>query len=126
MSTTAWVGASCLILVAPFETTEPWLRLPGQDVSSIEAILLVVVTAWLAALLSWRTPPRWRTPLTLPWIAVIAAALLAAVVSANWTNGVRMVGRFGCGLAVYLITVTAVTTPYRAMGSVTGGQVVAP
>ena len=48
-STVAWRGVCFLVLVAPFEASEPLLRLPGQSLSTVEAALLAVFAAWMAS-----------------------------------------------------------------------------
>src|ERR1700730_7809862 len=80
-STIAWRGVSLLVLVAPFEASEPLLRLPGQSLSTVEAALLAVFAAWMASCLWSRVAPVWRTPLTWPW-GMFAAAMLVAGVAA--------------------------------------------
>ena len=61
--------------------------------------------------------PVWRTSLTLPWVVLLAMMLLAAVTApSHRANAVHMVGRFGVGLGVFLLTVNGVTTPTRLRG----------
>src|SRR6266705_5240717 len=47
---TAFAGVALLTLAAPFELTEPLLRLPRQSVSSLEMALLLAFAGWGAAL----------------------------------------------------------------------------
>jgi O-antigen ligase/polysaccharide polymerase Wzy-like membrane protein len=123
-STVAWRGISFLVLVAPFEASEPLLRLPGQSLSTVEAALLAVFTAWMAACVWSRVAPVWRTPLTRPWMMFAAAMLVAAIAAPdNRINALHMVGRFGLAFGVYLVTINGVTTPARLRGVLVAASV---
>jgi hypothetical protein len=114
VATVACVGLCALVLVAPFEARRPLFTLPGQSVSSVEAALLAALGFWAIALISTRTVPVWRTPLTLPWLAVAAAMLAAALAAPAYrSNALNMVGRLGLAFAVYLLTVNAATSGMR-------------
>jgi hypothetical protein len=117
VSRTAWAGVCALVLVAPFEGQTPLVELPGQLLTSVETALVCVFSAWLAALAWTRRMPVWRTPLTLPWVVLLAVMLVAAVAApVHRTNAMHMVGRFGVGLGVFLLTVNGVTTRARLRG----------
>ena len=77
------VGAAValLTLVAPFELTEPLLRMPRQSVTSLEAAVLIAFAGWAVAIVTSRRLPEWRTPLTLPWIALLLAMFVASIAS---------------------------------------------
>src|SRR5262245_51154810 len=109
----AWVGTCVLVLAAPFETKEPLLRLPLQDLSSLELVLLAVVGGWLASVAWSRARPLWRTPLTAPWIALLVVMLVAAAASVHQVNALHMVGRLALACAVYLVAVNGLVTPSR-------------
>jgi hypothetical protein len=116
-STVAWWGTCLLVFVAPFEASEPLLRLPGQSLSTVEAALLGVFAAWTASCAWSRAAPVWRTPLTWPWGTFVAAMLVAALAAPDHRiNALHMVGRFGLAFGVYLVTVNGVTTPARVRG----------
>jgi hypothetical protein len=126
----AWAGTGLLLLMAPFEAQQPLLRLPGQSLSSVEVVLLAVFAVWLAASALDRRFPKWRTPLTAPWIAFGLAALVAAAAAANRANALHMVGRFGLAFGVFLLAANAVTTAARlrsliAAAAIAGGLVAA-
>src|SRR5688572_1150387 len=117
VSRTAWIGVCVLVLVAPFEALTPLVDLRGQSVTSVETAILCVLSAWLAALVWARVMPVWRTSLTLPWLVLLTVMLVAAVAApAHRANAANMVGRFGVGLGVFLLTVNGVTTPARMRG----------
>src|SRR5204862_2523486 len=68
-----FAGVALLTLAAPFELTEPLVRLPHQSISSLETAVLLAFGAWAAAIAAARRLPDWRTPLTLPWTALLLA-----------------------------------------------------
>ena len=114
VATVACVGVCALVLVAPFEALTPLVALPGQSLTSVEAALVAVLGAWAAALLVARAVPDWRAPLTLPWLAVLASMLLAALAAPGFqANAIHMVGRIALGLAVYLLVINGVLTVSR-------------
>jgi len=113
-------GVCLLVAVAPFEGLEPWLRLPGQNLSSVETVMLGVLVVWMTTLAAGRVAPVWRTPLTAPWLALIVASLVAAAAApADRANAVHMVGRYGLALMVFVLAVNAArdVTGYRAIGA---------
>jgi hypothetical protein len=114
VATVACVGVCALVLVAPFEALDPLVRLPGQSLSTVEAALVAALAAWAAALIAARAFPTWRTPLTLPWLAVLAAMLAAALAAPRFqANSIHVVGRLALAFAVYLLVVNAVQTISR-------------
>ncbi len=54
---TALIGVAGLLLAAPFEALQPLLRLPGQTVSSVEAVFLCVCMAVGLSVMLSRTRP---------------------------------------------------------------------
>jgi hypothetical protein len=114
VATVACVGVCALVLVAPFEALAPLVTLPGQSLSTVEAALVVVLGAWAASLLAARTFPAWRAPLTLPWLAVLGAMSIAALVAPeNRANAFHMVGRGVAAFLVFWMTLNAVTSKRR-------------
>jgi hypothetical protein len=114
MGSTLFAGVVLLTLAAPFELTEPLVRLPLQSISSLETAVLVAFAAWAVALVRARALPTWRTPLTAPWIALVAAMFAASLASpVSRLNALHMTGRLGAAFGVYLLTVNGVTTPAR-------------
>ena len=114
MDVALFAGVALLTLAAPFELTEPLVRLPNQSISSLEAAVLVAFAAWAAAILASRRLPDWRTPLTLPWIALLLAMFAASILSpVSRVNALHMTGRVTAAFGVYLLTVNGVTTRAR-------------
>jgi hypothetical protein len=109
--TTLFAGVALLTLVAPFELTEPLLRLPRQSVSNLEAAVLCAFACGAAALVWSRRLPDWRTPLTQPWVALLLAMLVASAVSpVSRVNALHMTGRLGAAFGVYLLAVNGIAT----------------
>jgi O-antigen ligase/polysaccharide polymerase Wzy-like membrane protein len=111
---TLFAGVALLTLAAPFELTQPLVRLPLQSISSLETAILLAFAVWGVTIVAARRLPEWRTPLTAPWMLLIAAMLLASLTSpVSRVNGLHMTGRLGAAFGIYLLTVNAVTTGAR-------------
>ena len=110
----AFGGVAALALLAPFERTRPLLRLPGQSLSNLEAALLAVFVVWGLSIVRSRHMPAWRTPMTVPWLVLLAAMAIASMVApAARVNALHMTGRMAAAFAVFLLTVNGVTTRRR-------------
>jgi O-antigen ligase/polysaccharide polymerase Wzy-like membrane protein len=113
-SLTLFAGVALLTLAAPFELTEPLVRLPRQSISSLETAVLLAFGAWAIAIVRARRLPDWRTPLTAPWTALVVAMLVASLASpVSRVNALHMTGRLAAAFGVYLLTVNGVTTRGR-------------
>ena len=107
-------GVALLTFAAPFELTEPLVRLPRQSITSLEAAILVAFAAWGTVVVASRRLPQWQTPLTLPWLALIAAMIVASVASpVSRVNALHMTGRLTAALGIYLLAVNGLTTRSR-------------
>src|SRR5262245_55559292 len=121
----AWTGVCVLVLVAPFEGLQPLVRLPGQSLTIVELALLAVLGTWLAAAVLLRQRPPLRTPLTLPWVAVlVTSAVAAAVAPVDRANAFHMVARFGLAFGVFLVTVSGVSSQDRLRRVVVAAAIV--
>jgi O-antigen ligase/polysaccharide polymerase Wzy-like membrane protein len=111
---TLFGGVALLTLAAPFELTEPFIRLPLQSITSLEAALLLAFAGWGAFVLASRRLPRWQTPLTLPWVALLIAMVVSSAASpVSRANALHMTGRLAAALGVYLLAVNGLTTRSR-------------
>ena len=111
---TLFGGVALLTILAPFELTEPLVRLPRQSVSTLEAALLLAFAGWGASIVMSRRLPQWQTPLTWPWVALLVAMVLASAASpVSRTNALHMTGRLTAALGVYLLAVNGLTTRSR-------------
>jgi hypothetical protein len=114
-STVAHVAVCVLIAAAPFELTRPFVQLPHQSISDSEAIMVAAVLAFGAAL-AWSRQwwPIWRTPVTAPWLLLIAImSISAAVAPINKFNAFHMAGRFAAAFVICLLAINATTTAAR-------------
>jgi hypothetical protein len=113
-SAVAWWGVCLLIVVAPFEALHPLVRLPGQSLSSVEAVMLAVFAASAGTFVQRRALADWRSELTVPFLVFIAAALVAAIAApASRANALHMVGRLGLAFGVFAVTATSITSRAR-------------
>ena len=109
-----FAGVALLTLVAPFELTEPLLRLPWQSVSNLEAAVLCAFACGAVAWIASGGQLEWRTPLTLPWAVLLLTMLVASVASpVSRLNAFHMTGRFAAAFGVYLLAVNGLATPAR-------------
>jgi O-Antigen ligase len=110
----AFVGVAALTMAAPFELTQPLVRLPRQSISNLEAVLLLVFVSWGVALVWYGDLPRWQTPLTAPWLTLLVILAIAALVSpVSRLNALHMTGRLAAAFAVFVLTVNGVTSRAR-------------
>src|SRR5262245_10882755 len=103
-------GVFLLVILAPFETTAPLVRLPGQALSNLEAALLGACVAWAGAI-AWsaatrRTRPTTGLPAMSPVVAagaifVIAMGVASLAAPEQRSNAWHMTGRFAAAGAVY-------------------------
>jgi hypothetical protein len=114
-STFAFAGVVALVLLSSFEMTEPLMRLPGQSISSVETVLLLMFALWGAALVVARRLPTIDSSLSRPWLAWLVAMAVAAVAAPDHrTNAIHMVGRLTLAFGVYLAVLNGVTSRGRA------------
>jgi hypothetical protein len=112
--TTAFVGVCVLALAAPFELSQPLVRLPWQSISNLETVLFVVFIAWASAVVWSGNWPRYDTPLTWPWALLLGVTVIAASAApVGRLNALHMAGRAAVAFAVYLLTVRGLTTTER-------------
>ena len=115
-SVIAAAGVFLLATLAPFEMTKPLVRLPWQAISNLEAVLLLTLATWAAALAWVRREVGWgpRAPLGRAGAVFLAAmAIAAAVAPAAHLNAWHMTGRLVAAAAVYRLTVDGLTTERR-------------
>jgi hypothetical protein len=109
----AAAGAFVLAALAPFEATAPIARLPGQSISSLEAIVIASLAAWALSLAAERRLPA-MPPLALSWIVFVAAMGMAALAAGPLrANALRMTGRLVAAAAVYWLAVDVLSTRRR-------------
>jgi O-antigen ligase len=109
----AAAGAFVLAALAPFEATAPIVRVPGQSISSLEAIVIAALAAWALSLAVEHRLPA-VPPLAWPWVAFVAVMATAAFAAGPLRgNALRMTGRFVAAAAVYCLAVDTLSTRAR-------------
>jgi hypothetical protein len=109
----AFGWSAALAAVAPFELREPVLRLPGQNISSVEFVLLGGLALWLVALVR-EHQIRSQVRALAPWIPLLVVAAIAAVLSpVSRINALHMTVRLGCAAAIYSATRAAAASQRR-------------
>jgi hypothetical protein len=97
-------GVCALLLAAPFEARTPVIALPGQSLSTVEAVLLIVLAGAVWVYARNRGALRVRGLAVVPWIAFLAAmGLAAAAAPAHVANAVNMTMRFALAFGVYVV-----------------------
>lgn len=110
----AYLATCLLACAAPFELTRPLARLPWQQISNLEALLLCAFICWLVSLAWSQQRTVWRTSLTAPWLTLIAVmAAAAAAAPAARANALHMTGRIAAALAIYSMAINGITTAGR-------------
>lgn len=110
----AWGTLALVLLVAPFETLRPILRLPGQSLTSVEAVVLPGLV--LLALASWRGrlwSPELNRLAAAPWMLAVAALCAALAAPSDTGNALRMVARLTIVAAVAMATTVTAVQPHR-------------
>lgn len=104
---TACFGAVALALVAPFEALRPVLVLPGQSLTTVEAMLAVVALLVASSLLSARRLPVTDARDVTAWLLFLAVAASAALTASDYrANALHMTARFAMAFIVWVIVVT--------------------
>jgi O-antigen ligase len=98
-----------LIVSAPFEATQPLVRVPMQEVSNLEVMLGLTLMTSAFAFVAGAGVARWHDTLTVPWLALCVAALMAAVLAPEHRgNAVHMSIRLLLAGAVYVVTILTI------------------
>ena len=120
VGSTFFAGVALLTLIAPFELTSPLVRLPRQSVSNLEAAVVCAFVFGAVAVVRSRRLPDWRTPLTLPWMALLLAMSIASALSpVSRVNAFHMTGRLAAAFGVFLLASSAIATPARLRSALT-------
>jgi O-antigen ligase len=112
-----WTVAASLVLVAamsPFERPLPG-DMFGFTLTTLELAVAAAVAAVAAALLRDPAALRWRTPITVPLCVLVTCALVASLAAPEFRgNSLKLVGRLGAAVLLFLAVLAAVTTERRA------------
>ena len=109
----SWVVPASLMLVAaasPFERPLPG-SVGGFTLTTLELSIVVALAAGATAVLRDRAAFTWRTPITIPAIALLACALAASVAAPEFrANSLRFVGRLTAALLLFTLAANTLTT----------------
>jgi hypothetical protein len=109
----SWVVPASLLLVAaasPFERPLPG-SLAGFTLTTLELSVVVALVAGVAAALRGKTAFTWRTPITIPAIALLACAVVASVAAPEFrANSIRVVGRLTAALLLFTLVANTMTS----------------
>ena len=109
----SWVPPASLMLVAavsPFERPLPG-SLAGFTLTTLELSVLAALVAGAAAAVRGASPVTWRTPITIPALALLACALVASVAAPEFrANSFRSVGRLTAALLLFTLAANTVTS----------------
>lgn len=110
----AWWAVALIVLVAPFETLRPVVRLPWQSLTSVESVVAAGVCA--LALVAWRGQVRVGGAIAdaLPQFVVGAVAVVAALAApAHAGNALRMAARL---IVLALVSAATISVSRDAAG----------
>lgn len=109
----SWTVSASVLLVAavsPFERPLPG-GFFGFTLTTLELSMCVALAAGALSLarepLSW----YWRSPITMPLLAVLACAMVSSIAASEFRgNALKFVGRFAAAILLFTVVVNAVTT----------------
>jgi len=99
-----------LAAASPFERPLPG-SIFGFTLTSVELAILIALGLGLMAW--WREPAsfRWRTPITLPLLALVSCAFAAAAAAPELTgDAARVAARYAAAVLVFIVVVNAATS----------------
>ena len=109
----SWVPPASLMLVAavsPFERPLPG-SLAGFTLTTLELSVLAALVTGAAAALRGGSPVTWRTPITIPALALVVCALVASVTAPEFrANSFRSAGRLMAALLLFTLAANTVTS----------------
>ena len=109
----SWAVPASLMLVAaasPFERPLPG-SLAGFTLTTLELSVVVALVAGAAAVFRGTSAFSWRTPITLPAVALLACALVASVAAPEFrANSIRFVGRLTAALLLFTLAANTMSS----------------
>ena len=109
----SWVVPASFTLVAaasPFERPLPG-SFAGFTLSTLELSVVVALVAGAATAVRGNSTFTWRTPITIPAVALLACALVASVAAPEFrANSLRFVGRLTAALLLFTLAANAMSS----------------
>lgn len=97
--------------MAPFETLQPVLALPGQSLSSLEVVLFAVLGLFALSVVRTRAVPRLPLRDVTAWALFATVCLVAALAAPRYQfNALHMAARIVAAGAVWSMCATALTS----------------
>jgi O-antigen ligase len=91
------------VAVSPFERAMPG-SIFGFTLTTVELAIAIALAAGAAAWFRRPASFEWRTPITLPLVALVASAAVAAVLAPEFRgNAVRVTGRMAAAVALFVL-----------------------
>ena len=109
----SWTVPASLLLVAavsPFERALPG-SIFGFTLTTLELSLLAAIAGGALAVARDPESPNWRSPITMPLLALLACALVSSLAAPDFRgNALKFVGRGAAAVVLFTLVVNTVTT----------------
>ncbi len=109
----SWAVPASVLLVAavsPFERSLPG-SFAGQTLSTLELSVVAALAAGVLAAMRDPAAVSWRTPITIPALALIACACIASAAAPEFrANALRATGRLAAALLLFTLAVNALAS----------------
>ena len=109
----SWTVPASLMLVAavsPFERPLPG-AIFGFTLTTLELSVAAALAASAIALMRDPSALLWRTPITIPVLAVFACALVSSIAAPEFRgNALRFTGRCAAAILLFMVTANAVVS----------------
>lgn len=110
----SWTVSASLLLVAavsPFERPLPG-EFFGFTLTTLELSMCAALAAGVLSLAREPASPHWRSPITMPLLALLACAMVSSIAAPEFRgNALKFVGRFAAAILLFTLVTNAVTTP---------------
>ncbi len=107
----AAVGCVALVAMAPFETLQPVLALPGQALSSVEVVLATVLGMFALSVVRTRTVPRLPMRDAAAWALFAGICVIAALAAPlHQLNALHMAARIIAAGAIWTMCVAGLSS----------------
>jgi hypothetical protein len=98
------------VAVSPFERAVPG-SLFGFTMTTVEVAIVMALAAGVAAWVRSPSSFDWRTPITLPLVAVVVVAAITALLAPEFRgNAVRVAGRLAAAVMVFVLVANVAKT----------------
>jgi hypothetical protein len=110
----SWALPAAIVLVAavsPFELPVPG-SIFGFTITTVEMALAIALAVGLRAWLRDPSSMEWRTPITIPLVAITICALIAAIAAPEFRgSALRVVARLATAVMLFVLVANAAASP---------------